>query len=282
MSFLDEIKVSSAPINSPYFLTIYGDGGIGKSGLCLSARDPFYVSIDPYGADWIPAPKFIGNDGKVYFPKTSEELLDMTKLLLKKSFVDSLEKPVGTVIIDGLGFAQRLFYKDIVEKNPFTTTKEPKKVESIVDLGYDGQGMVMQYWERLLNMVHPFKKRGINVIFITHSIKVNDTSPSGDTYKRIDMELQAYGNHNVPGLLKKECDAIYYMSGEVNTITKNRKTSADGRNTSQLMVSTRQTSLFYAKTRPGINEERIPDSYYFDASSRSSVATQIFNDLEGK
>lgn len=281
MSFLDSIKVSSEPVKSPYFLTLYGDGGIGKSGLCLSARDPFYISIDPFGADWLPAQKFIGNDGKVYTPQSVSELFDMVKLLMKKDFVSTLEKPVGTVIIDGLGFAQRLFYKDIIEKNPYTTTKEPKKVESIIDLGYDGMGMAIEYWERLLAMVPHFKKRGMNVIFITHSIRVNDTSPSGDTYKRIDMELQAYGQYNVPGLLKKECDAIYHMSGEVNTVTKNRKTMADGRNTNQLVVSTRQTSLFYAKTRPGIDENRIPDAYYFDASSRADVAKQIFNDLEG-
>jgi hypothetical protein len=282
-NFLSSLKVSNSVTRRPYFMVIYSAGGVGKTGLCLYSQDPFYVGFEP-GIDWVPSQKFVDNNGLAIIPKDVDQAYDMIKWLIPSSNRDALEKPIRTVVIDSLGFFQDLVYADIVAKNPFTKGKEPKKVTCIQDLGYDGMGMAMSYWDRLLKAVDVLQSKGLNVIMITHSHRVNVTGESGESYKIIDMDLQSYGSYSVPELLKRRADWVYYLTNEVSTVTTgtgNRsKTSAIGNSTAQMRVQTRASSLAFAKCRPE-KEENIPDFYYLSAFDREEVATKIFNDIIG-
>ncbi len=281
-SFLDLLHVSDKSVRKPFFLILYGAANVGKSGACLNAPDPFYVALES-GTDWIPAPKFVDAKGRPIAARTVGQVHDMLKWLLNRANREKLERPVKTVILDCLGFFEAMIYEDILLKHPNTSGKDPKIAKSIVDLGYDGMGYAMDYWVELLAMVEAFKKRGINVIFITHSTTANTTSPDGKSYKEIVMALQKYGKYDVPELLQRACDYCYYMSTEVETVKVGAgswaKNVGTAKGTSRTVVTTRRTSLFFAKTRP-INEELIPDNYYYDIYDRNEVQKTIFNDIQ--
>ncbi len=280
--FLSTLHVSSESTKEPFFGIVYGRANVGKTGFCLAAPDPFFVSLES-GTDWIPAPKFVGADKRPIHAKTIDQIFQMLGWLLKASNREKLDSPVRTVVIDSLGFMEQMIYDDVLIKHPYTEGKTPKKVESIVDLGFDGMSYPMDYWNRLLSAVKAFKKHNINVILITHSHYINVTSADGKSYKEIGFALQSYGKHNVQELLSRACDWCYYMSMAIETVQvgsgKWAKTAAVGSNTSQVMVTTRQTPLFFAKTR-AINEEKIPDQYFYSLEDRKEVQTQIFNDIE--
>ena len=281
LSFLDSLNVSNKSVRKPFFLILYGAANVGKSGMCLNAPSPFFVALES-GTDWLPAPKFVNGKGEPIAARTVDQAYDMLKWLLNRKNRDTLASPVETVIFDSLGFFEAMIYSDIIKKYPLTTGKNPVQVKSIVDLGYDGMGYAIDYWQRLLSAVESFKKQGINVIFITHSTTANTTSPDGKSYKEIVMALQKYGKHDVPELLARACDYCYYMSSEIETTKVGAgtwaKNVATAGNTSRTVITTRRTSLFFAKTRP-INEELIPDNYYYDIYDRNDVQKQIFNDI---
>jgi hypothetical protein len=280
-SFLDTLHVSNESKKGPFFLILYGKPCVGKSGMCINAPDPFYVSLES-GTDWIPAPKFVDKTGEPIHAKTIDEVFQMLSWLLKASNRAKLEKPVKTVVLDSAGFMQKMIYDDVVLKHPFTEGKTPKKVESIIDLGFDGMGYPMDYWQRLLVAIAMFKKQGISFILITHSHYINVVSQDGKSYKEIGFELQNYGSYNVQDLLTRACDFCYYLSMTIQTVQigsgKWAKNAAIGNSTGKTMVTTRSTPLFFAKTR-AINENEIPDNYYYGLEDREEVQKQIFNDI---
>lgn len=280
-SFIDSLHVSNESIKSPFFMILYGKANCGKTGMCLNAPNPFFVSLES-GTDWVPAPKFVNANKKPILPKTIDQFFDMLKFLMQKNNIEKLDRPVKTVVIDSLGFLETLIYAQIITEHPMTEGKNPQVVESIIDLGYDGMGYAIDYWQKLLSAVKRFKQLGLNVILITHSAYFNMTSPSGKSYKEIGMELQIYGKHNVPALLQRACDYCYYMSTEIETVEQGKgswaKNVALGTHTSKTLITTRPTALFFAKTRT-INEKDIPDTYIYDIFDRDEVQQQIFNDI---
>lgn len=279
--FLSSLKVSAKSAHRPKFGVLYGYGGAGKTGLCLYAENPFYVSLEP-GTDWINAPKFVDGEGRSIIPKNVNECFDMIKWLLSKDNRESLEQPVKTVVIDSVGFFETLNEIDVIEKNP-TYGKEGKKTTCLGDLGYDGRGLAMNNWNRLLAAVDALQARGLDVIFICHAHRVNVTAENGEQYKEIDMALMNYGAYSVPDLLKRRADWVYYVSSEVNTIKRGegraQKTIALGKSAAEMAIYTRKTSLFYAKIRAQ-DEALIPDCYYLNADNRKEIATQLFNDIK--
>lgn len=281
ISFIDSLHVSSESIKGPFFMILYGPANCGKSGMCLNAPDPFYVSLES-GTDWIPAPKFTAANKRPILPENVDQFFDMLNWIGKSSNRKKLDQPVKTIVIDSLGFFETLVYERVIQDHPMTEGKKPKKVESIVDLGYDGMGYTMDYWHRLLAAVKQFKARGLNVIMITHSAYINVTAPSGQSYKELAMALQIYGKHNVVELLSRACDYCYFMNSETEIVQVGKgtwsKNVAVGTHSSATIVTTRKTPLFFAKTRP-IDETKIPDVYLYDLDSRADIQKQIFNDI---
>ena len=173
----------------------------------------------------------------------------MIRWLCSRENLKSFEQPIKTVIIDGMAFLERMFYQDLVEKNK---EKNGKPVFDIVDLGYDGQLKAMEYWEKLFTGAEALRRVGLNVIFVTHSLLKNADNADGTRYKYIDMELQAFGNANVPNLFAKRSDFVYYIDSQVQSTTQGAgawtRRVANGKSESNFQVHTRQTPLFYAKS----------------------------------
>lgn len=289
-SFLSNLSATKGSIDRPWTGIFYGEGGCWKTGTASIAPDTFFLAVEN-GVDWVEDSLFfketyIDEHGeqkqRAYVPKTSDEFFLMLRELCKKSYRQSLPHPIKTVVIDSLGFLQPLFYNDIVSKNPFTKASEPKEVKSIIDLGYDGMGMAMAYWNKLLTMCTVLNNKGINVLLITHSEKINNSTKDGRQYKEIGFALQRYGAYNVQELLSRHVDFVYFFDFETMTSTHGKgnraKTMANGTTEANVVVSTRQTSLFYAKKREK-KGKNTPDSYELNAENRDEVSKQIFNDL---
>lgn len=284
LSFMDSLEVSSGSISRPTLGVIYSVAGQGKTGLCLYAENPFFVALEN-GVDWLPEPaqKFTKNvNGKrvTIVPRSVDQVWDMLKWLMKSDNTAKLPHPVKTVVIDSLGFFEALNELDVVQKHPVTQGKDPKSVNCIADLNYDGRVYAMDNWKKLLTVCRlMMDKCGYNVILVAHANRFNVTSESGDSYKVIDMDLMKYGNCDVPALIKKDADWCAFLSSEVNTIKRGEgqraKTIASGKTLSESVLHVRATSLFYAKVR-STNEANIPDSFYFNYENRESVAKEFF------
>lgn len=282
-----ELKVGTSYKKTPYIGTIYGKGGTGKTGIAVYAPNPFFIVLE-HGSKWIfgnkqlenVAQTFVDDKSNIMMPKNQEEFFTMVRWLCNRDNLKSLERTISTVVIDGMAFLERMFYQDLVLRYP---EKNGKPVLDIVDLGYDGQLKAMEYWEKLFTGAETLRRVGLNVIFITHAILKNTDNSDGTRYKYIDMELQAFGNANVPNLFAKRSDFVYYIDCQVTTSTQGagnwKRSVANGRNESVYQVHTRQTPLFYAKSR-SVDGSLIPDVYTFDLQDREAVTKQIFEDLD--
>jgi len=279
-SFLDDLYSDDAAVKTPYIGIVCGPPSVGKTGLCMSgAPSPYFLPIEG-GTDWITAPRLKDKKGVPYVPRTSDQLFEMA------AFIYSKRKEFGykTLVIDSLGFAQSLFYADIVRLNPQTSGKTPKKVTCIADLGNEGMVKAMAYWDRLITLANVFKNADINVIFVTHTMLVNMTTNDAKSYKEIDFALQSYGRASVAELIHRAADWCYYMDSEVKTATIGSgtwaKTVALGDETARTTITTRRTGLIKIAKVRAINEENIPDNYIYSRHERQKAAKKIFEDLD--
>jgi len=296
MNFLDNMTVGTAYKKTPYIGAIYGAGGTGKTGLAVYAPDPLFIPLEP-GTRWIFGNKELqglaqclkDKDGNMFIPTKAafedehDQLFQTVRWLCNKKNHAAFEKQVKTIVIDGMRFAENMFYADIVRCNPMTEGKSAKKVMDITDLGYDGMMKVIPYWERVFAAAERLRSIGFNVIFIAHSARRNDDAPDGTRFKYIDMDLQSYGEAKVPNMFQARCDWVYYIDSAVQTKTsgagKWTRTVASGTSEAEFNIHTRKTSLFYAKSR-SVDGSLIPDAYSFTIESRAETAKQLFADLE--
>ena len=275
------LNVGSGQSKRAKIVVVTGEPGVGKTGMCLTAESPFFVTFDP-GNDWHNGKMFKTEQGTALIPHTVDDAFEMLAWCTKKANIE--ENEIKTVVVDSLSQFQNLVYADIVLKHPvYTEHKEQKPTKSITDLGYDGRGYAMDYFNRIIAFGERMKERGVNVIFITHSEKVKAVTDSNNDVKVWDIGLQIYGQHNVAALFKKQADFVYHLYAERTGTTKGagmfQKTSAEGQSTSQVIVQTRETSLRYAKTR-AIDESSIPDFYMMDSTNRAEIRAEIFKQIK--
>jgi len=255
-------------VDEPYFMTIYGPGGVGKSWFASNAEKPLFIPVEQ-GVNKIPVKKYNTH------PKTSDEFFAMFKHAIQQKTDD-----VKTIVIDSAGPIQSMFYVDIINKEPEIVTKNGKKtVESINDYPFGhGYAKAMAYWDKVIAGVKAAHKTGKNVILITHSHLKNVTNEGGESYKKIDMELQSFGDYKVPELLKRWSDYVLYMESKVQTRKVKGKFGGESivplNTTPDRIIYTRETNMFFAKCRC-IDESAVQDAYDLEKENYK----QIFNEI---
>lgn len=272
-SFFDSLTAVNGVQDTPYFGIVMGAGGVGKSYFCSYADSPFFIPLEP-GVDKIPVKKF------PVLPATFDQFMDM----MRWCTANKKAQGIKTVVIDSAGFLEPLIYADIIKKNPYTEGKEPKEVQSIADYGFGkGYTKAIGYWERVISSIRFMQGRGMNVIIITHTINKSQETPTGDSYKTIDMALQSFGNSSVPELLKRAADFVFYMESQVMTMKAKSKFGAEQTRpipglSRSIAVHTRATGSFFAKVR-AVDERNIANCYEIRQDNYEEDSKKIFSDF---
>lgn len=267
-------------IKFPFFMALYGPGGVGKTGLSTYSESPFFIPTERRTQSF-------KRDGYKYrgfkdIPSSINEFFEMLRFVIKNHD----ELGLRTLVIDNLTELQPMIYRDIIEKTPTISRKDGavKKVESISDYDFGaGYDKAMDYWNRLIAGCDILLHKGINVIVVAHSHSKNDEDiNTGEAFKRVDMNLQSWGNSKVPEIFYQKCDYVYYLESEAASKLVKGQFGGQKRiarsSISDVIVYTRRTSRFFAKTTGG--NDKIPDFYEYDANSVNETSTKIFEDIE--
>jgi len=280
MSFLDELEITEAPVNGPYFGIVYGPAGVGKTFLCKYAAKPFFVAVEK-GVEKVPGVgKFI-KEGSVYLPQTIDEFFQMLQSFVKK------QHDYKTIVVDSGMFVDKLIVERLISETPEIHKKngEVKKIASIADFDFGvGYAAVVNAWEtRFFTALKYLHKKGINVILIAHSRQKNMSDSDGNDYKKHGVDMAEFGVYSVPNLLTAKADWVLFMDSSVNTKAKRNafgavKHVADNDFPPEITVSTRGTSSFFAKVRTE-KVTNVKDQYIIDINDEST-SKQLFIDLE--
>lgn len=302
--FLGSLKVSTTGKKRAKIGCVYAAGGTGKSGLCSLIDNVFFMTIES-GNDWLlNTPMFRNDKGISVIPQNIAQARAMFKILVSKKLREERGFPpeTTTIVIDSLGSYEKLVMADVIANHP-TVGKDSREVRSITDLGYDGRGWAMDYWDAgiakkqdgtqmagggtLFGFARAMVKQGINVVFITHAKRQNEVSGGGDSFKVWDLDLMDYGAYSVPQLIKKECDFVLFMKTNKLIVQKtegsgqwsrtNTVASSDSSGL-QVMIQCRENSMAYAKARIS-DEMKLNDYYLMSPSNRKEIADKIFNAL---
>ena len=240
-SFFDSLEMVEGAVKTPYLMTIYGIAGSGKSNLAKYAEDPFFIPMED-GA--------LGISGAKKFPKIAEnidQVFDMVKWVVRN-------KAAKTIVFDSLGAFQDMAYIQTIKENPTTGSSDnPKIVKCIQDYDYHGgYGLAMKHWNRLFSTVRILHKKGINVIFICHSQLKNEKSVTGESFKKIGMNVQNPNNGDAQGLIQRESHHVLFMEVSEQTEklgTGNRARLVPKAGRPDIMVHVRPNNAFFAKVR---------------------------------
>jgi len=280
MSFIDSnVEITRESVKTPYFLIIYGRGGVGKSQLCSHSNKPFYLALEHGVNDIAGVGSFkyenphTGNI-EIKLPKNADEFFEAARWLITE------KHDYKTIVIDSGKFLDVLFEQDVLKKNQIEVIKNKEtKMTCLGDYNYSrGYEMAMQLWKKTLVAIDAMKSRGYNVILICHSAKINDENINGDTFKKIGIDLMRFGAQSAPLLTFDKCHACYYMRFEIETREVKGKIRASAHGQPDIVLYTRGQNGFDAKVRTK-NKDNIPDHYIIDWDD-PATSTIIFEDLE--
>jgi AAA domain len=227
----------------PSFTILYSAGGVGKS--TISAYNPNPVIL-PVGRE-TGAERCI-DFGIPCFENTKERpavefvFACMAKLL-------KTEHNRKTLIMDNLGT-----YREAVDEQIEDDNKG-------VDLNAFGkrQALAYPYYTRLLaGFDLLMKKKAMNIVLLAHSSPINVNLPNGDYYQTITIHAPRGDNTHVVSLLEARAHNVLYLKAETQTRKIKgalgvEKTIGSIGNVKR-MVYTRQTGLYFAKSRGNMQE----------------------------
>lgn len=195
-------KPNEININTHIKALIYGDPGIGKTTLALSAPDPLLISCDKGGEQRV-CYSFLKDTVQV------ERYEDVLSVLLNEDLT-----PYKTLVIDTGG-------KLLDSMATYIIARYPKMAQSNGSLSLKGFGQRKIEFSNLMRIIESKNK---DVIFVCHRKTVTD----GDNIRYVPL----FGGSNYDDLAT-ELDLIGYMEaqGRKRTITFDPTSHADGKNT---------------------------------------------------
>lgn len=189
--------------DDPPILTIFGDGGIGKTTFCANAPNPIFIFTEKsLGMLDVPRFTFADEDGiKRYIASTFEEvMISLSQLFGEHNF--------NTVVIDSLDWLEPLIENYLLRQRP--TTEKGRPVRNIKDYGYNtGANFVMEYWQEYFDMIRDLqKKKNMMVIQTAHRAVVKMQPPDSDAYTAYNIKLEGKAREKII----EGSDAVLYTS----------------------------------------------------------------------
>jgi len=214
----------------PLRIMLVGTEGIGKSTFGASCPNPIVIPAER-GLDWLQPPPATFPP-----PATWDDTIEAVRSLVTG------EHAFETLVIDTVDFLEGLLYAK-VKKDTGKDDMELEAYQRWLKIG-------IEYWRHLLRGLEVLQARkGMNVVLLVHASLGTKKNPGGADYQYYKPALQG---DLAPNLLKSWCDAVLFVTYDLNYIDK----AKDGVNqvrkaesTGQRTVYTTHTAAYEAKNR---------------------------------
>ena len=224
---MDLKSMISRPVSDAPMLTIFGEGGTGKTSLAATFPAPVFIRAED-GFD-----VFAGKKTPNAFPvlKNGEDIFEQLDALLEQ------EHPFKTLVIDSITSLDKKFESDIVRKDP-----RAKSINQAMG-GYGaGYSAVEELHSKVKDRCDQLReKKGMTIVFLGHVETETMDLPDEPNYSRYSMRIhkKSIGYYtdfvSLVGLLKLQTivdqdsgkaksfgDRVMIVDKRASSITKNR------------------------------------------------------------
>jgi len=224
---MDLKSMISRPVSDAPMLTIFGEGGTGKTSLAATFPAPVFIRAED-GFD-----VFAGKKAPNAFPvlKNGEDIFEQLDALLEQ------EHPFKTLVIDSITSLDKKFESDIVRKDP-----RAKSINQAMG-GYGaGYSAVAELHSKVKDRCDQLREqKGMTIVFLGHVETETMDLPDEPNYSRYSMRIhkKSIGYYtdfvSLVGLLKLQTivdqdsgkaksfgDRVMIVDKRASSITKNR------------------------------------------------------------
>lgn len=224
---MDLKSLLSRPTADAPMMTIFGEGGTGKTTFAATFPAPVFIRAED-GFD-----VFAGRKAPNAFPvlKSGEDIFDQLDALIEQ------DHPFKTLVIDSITSLDKKFESDIVRKDP-----RAKSINQAMG-GYGaGYSAVAELHSKVKDRCDRLREeKGMTIVFIGHVETENMDLPDEPNYSRYSMRIhkKSIGYYtdfvSLVGLLKLQTivdqesgkaksfgDRILVVDKRASSITKNR------------------------------------------------------------
>lgn len=224
---MDLKSMISRPVSDAPMLTIFGEGGTGKTSLAATFPAPVFIRAED-GFD-----VFAGKKAPNAFPvlKNGEDIFEQLDALLEQ------EHPFKTLVIDSITSLDKKFESDIVRKD--TRAKSINQAMGGYGAGYSA---VAELHSKVKDRCDQLREnKGMTIVFLGHVETETMDLPDEPNYSRYSMRIhkKSIGYYtdfvSLVGLLKLQTivdqesgkaksfgDRVMIVDKRASSITKNR------------------------------------------------------------
>ncbi len=224
---MDLKSMISRPSGDAPMLTIFGEGGTGKTSLAATFPAPIFIRAED-GFD-----VFSGKKAPNAFPvlKQGEDIFEQLDALIEQ------EHPFKTLIIDSITSLDKKFESDVVRKDP--RAKSINQANGGYGAGYSA---VAELHSKVKDRCDTLREqKGMTIVFLGHVETETMDLPDEPNYSRYSMRIhkKSIGYYtdfvSLVGLLKLETivdqdsgkaksfgDRVLIVDKRASSITKNR------------------------------------------------------------
>lgn len=213
-------------------IVVYGPSGAGKTTFAATFPNPILLRVED-GARGVDVPTW---------PRIFRDLpsvIDATADLIRE------EHTFRTLIIDSLDWLEPLVWSYTAQQNGKS---------SIEDWGYQRGYKIyaVQTWDRLLQRLDLLRERkGMRIVLVAHSARVQVKSPDTDAYLQYDLKLEAAARERI----REWADELYFLHARIDSVRRIDQAgtvrAARGTGARELVCS--DETVCVAKSRRGLD-----------------------------
>jgi hypothetical protein len=241
------MNVISGKLKAPVKAIVYGPEKSGKSSLASALPSPVFLDIE-HGTSNLDVSRL-----------PCETLAEVKESI---KWLATGDHSFATLVIDSADWLEQLINKNIIEK------AKDQSIQSIEDFGY-GKGWTKcaEAWKEFLCWLAPLMRRGMNIVFITHSRVKTVNEPGKDQgYDHYEMNIAAKASP----LISAWADMILFINFYTH-IAKTSSGKAKVTNGKERRIYTTHCAIYDAGNRYNLPEEL---RYDFDEDNLAPIVPE--------